>query len=207
MEKQEQESWFEEMLRCNSHFLNVKMDLPKKDSDDSVEIAIILQNNNPQAKLDAMIQDQKEGISDETMMILELNDPQAKLNKMIQQTKENLKTQDIVITPYMRTQEYQIFRAYWLGLPNYIRQTIMNGGEIILAGIGNPDPVLLETFVQYSQFYLDSFCPELGLEAKIIAPEYQNQGYDKQSVIKMVGNYRLSVQPRIKEQENQGKAK
>lgn len=205
MGNKEQESWFEEMLRCNSRFLDIKMELPKNNTRNSEEIAVILLYNNPQTQLDEMIQSQKADISAEMANILAKNNPQTKLDEMVEQVRDNLNFQNIVITPYMRTQQYQIFRSYWLGLPNYIQQTIACGGEILLSGIGNPDPALLETFVQYAQFYLNSFYSELGLEATVIAPEYQNQGYDKKSVIKMVGDYRLSVKPKVKMQEGSGK--
>lgn len=205
MGNKEQESWFEEMLRCNSRFLDIKMELPKNDTQNSEEIAIILLHNNPQAQLDEMIQSQKTDISAEMANILAKNNPQTKLDEMVEQVRDNPNSQNIVITPYMCTPQYQIFRSYWLGLPNYIQQAIAYGGEILLSEIGNPDPALLETFVQYAQFYLDSFYSELGLEATIILPEYQNQGYDKKSVIKMVRDYRLSVKPKVKMQEESGK--
>ncbi len=195
------ESWFEQLIRCNSQFPEVdkeKMDLPTSDKQNpevDVDMDAILKTNSPQTSLDELIQRKNTELTEEeAAAILEKHTAsQSTIDQLIQQQNQ-AKEQPMVITPYMRTSGYQNLRVYWYQLPILIPQIVMqggeNGGELNFQGVGEPDENLLEQFELTVQKYLDYYFSEIGLEAHIKKPVYQENG----GIYKKIGDYRLSIQ-------------
>ncbi len=195
------ESWFEQLIRCNSQFPEVdqeKMDLPTSDKQNpevDVDMDAILKTNSPQTSLDALIQRKNTELTEkEAAAILEKHTAsQSTIDQLIQQQNQ-VEKQPVVITPYMRTSGYQKLRTYWYSLPALIPQMVMqcgeNGGELNFQGVGEPDENLLVEFELTVQQYLDYYLSEMGLEAHIKKPVYQENG----GIYKKIGDYRLSIQ-------------
>lgn len=201
MDEKMGESWFEQLIRCNSQFPEVdqeKMDLPTSDKQNpevDVDMDAILKTNSPQTSLDALIQRKNTELTEkEAAAILEKHTAsQSTIDQLIQQQNQ-VEKQPVVITPYMRTSGYQKLRAYWYSLPTLIPQMVMqcgeNGGELNFQGVGEPDENLLVEFELTVQQYLDYYLSEMGLEAHIKKPVYQENG----GIYKKIGGYRLSIQ-------------
>lgn len=115
------------------------------------------------------------------------------VDQLIHQNKTG-KQSKMVITSYMKSQEFQMLRYYWLRLPDCIQHCLMNGGEFVFSNIGNPDDFLLEEFQKYGQYYVDTYFPEYNFKVTILTPSYYDPKITTRNIYKKVGEYRLSIQ-------------
>ncbi len=132
--------------------------------------------------------------------------PQEKVDEQLKQQRYLSRNENGELTPYCKSWGHYIFVNFIAEtIPYWLSQAALSGQEISFPfEIGVPDQILWERLKEDCQAWLNKYSPDIEFEMEIKLPEYTQ--HEESSIYKpFQGCYRISVQKKVKEQENQGR--